>query len=543
MVEMNNSNGRSEKLKQIYEYHQATKHSFAKYANGPDNLDWANQPNPFRCYVGAPFLALQKRMPSTESLYDDAFCRRKIPPFPVNGLNISRLLYNSLAISAWKSAGDMRWALRCNPSSGNLHPTEGYLLCGSVDGLCDKPMVSHYAPEEHGLEVRAEIDQDLWLRIRSNFPQETFFIGLTSIYWREAWKYGQRAFRYSQLDVGHAIGAITLAAAGLGWHTAVIDEIGSRELAGLLGLAGQQGPEPEEAEVLIAVGPLVHGAKMIDVSSVDFGSFKWQGKANRLSSVHRDWGLGQLAGAARKPLGPVDYEGPDNELAALPGEIRPLDFETIIRRRRSAVAMDKITRMSRDSFFAILQKVVAVSNPPFSALPWKPQIHPVLFVHRVDDLPPGLYCLVRSGEEKKNLERSFSKIDKWQPALGCSGELPLYLLAKGGGSELAGQISCFQDIAADGCFSLGMLASFKSALELYGPWFYPRLYWEAGLIGQVLYLEAEAAGIRGTGIGCFFDDAMHDLLGINDRAFQDLYHFTVGGLVQDNRLQTLPAYP
>lgn len=40
-----------------------------------------------------------------------------------------------------------------------------------------------------------------------------------------------------------------------------------------------------------------------------------------------------------------------------------------------------------------------------------------------------------------------------------------------------------------------------------GAWRYPRLYWECGQIGQLLYLEAEAAGLSGTGIGCYFDDA------------------------------------
>jgi hypothetical protein len=87
-----------------------------------------------------------------------------------------------------------------------------------------------------------------------------------------------------------------------------------------------------------------------------------------------------------------------------------------------------------------------------------------------------------------------------------------------------------------------MLAEYTQPLQLYGPWFYPRLYWEAGMIGQLLYLEAEAAGIRSTGIGCFFDDAMHELLGLEDRDFQDIYHFTVGGPVEDRRLTTLPAY-
>jgi hypothetical protein len=58
----------------------------------------------------------------------------------------------------------------------------------------------------------------------------------------------------------------------------------------------------------------------------------------------------------------------------------------------------------------------------------------------------------------------------------------------------------------------------------------------------VLYLEAEAAGVRSTGIGCFFDDPVHQAFGIEDLAFQSLYHFTVGGYVDDPRLTTLPPY-
>ena len=53
-------------------------------------------------------------------------------------------------------------------------------------------------------------------------PADIFLVGLTSIHWREAWKYGQRAYRYCQHDVGHAIGAIVIAAAGLGWQTQVL---------------------------------------------------------------------------------------------------------------------------------------------------------------------------------------------------------------------------------------------------------------------------------------------------------------------------------
>jgi hypothetical protein len=49
---------------------------------------------------------------------------------------------------------------------------------------------------------------------------------------------------------------------------------------------------------------------------------------------------------------------------------------------------------------------------------------------------------------------------------------------------------------------------------------YRHLFWETGMIGQVLYLEAEAQGVSATGIGSFFDDPVHELMGLPDDAFQ-----------------------
>jgi hypothetical protein len=88
-----------------------------------------------------------------------------------------------------------------------------------------------------------------------------------------------------------------------------------------------------------------------------------------------------------------------------------------------------------------------------------------------------------------------------------------------------------------------MIAEFEGRLCRHGAWFYRRLFWETGIIGQVLYLEAEAAGVRGTGIGCFFDNPVHLVFGLKGLAFQSLYHFTIGGPVEDPRLTTQPPYP
>jgi len=87
-----------------------------------------------------------------------------------------------------------------------------------------------------------------------------------------------------------------------------------------------------------------------------------------------------------------------------------------------------------------------------------------------------------------------------------------------------------------------MLAEFEGRLREGGVWWYPRLFWESGLLGQALYLEAEAAGVRATGIGCFFDDPVHEIVAMKGLNLQSLYHFTIGGPVEDQRLMTLPPY-
>ena len=537
----------SDRLQQVFDYHQATKHQFQAYARGPGSLDWATQPDPFRRYAGARLIALQRVAPVDEPRYDDVFSAGGMPvAAPVNVQTLSQLFYDSLALSAWKSTGDTRWALRVNASSGNLHPTEGYLICGTVVGLCDKPMVCHYAPREHGLEVLTEFDAELWDALCGKFPAHTFFLGLSSIHWREAWKYGQRAYRYCMHDAGHALGALSIAAGGLGWQTRLLDGLGTNELALLLGTFREHEAEPEEPDMLIACVPahLAPQSMSLPAAAVlSFASLTWQGRPNRLSPSHVAWGIEELAVQVRKPRGGCQYERfatPPKSWSQAP---RPVALRRMIRQRRSAVAMDGETRLSREDFYRMLGRTLAVPGAvPFSTLPWKSHLHLALLVHRVDDLPRGLYLLVRDPAQTAALQQALTQADPWQKPPGCPEQLPLYCLIKADTRATARQIACHQDIAGDGCFSLAMLAEYRGPLERYGPWFYPRLYWEAGMIGQLLYLEAEAAGIRSTGIGCYFDDPMHDLLGLEDRTFQDLYHFTVGGPVEDMRLTTLPAY-
>ncbi len=86
-----------------------------------------------------------------------------------------------------------------------------------------------------------------------------------------------------------------------------------------------------------------------------------------------------------------------------------------------------------------------------------------------------------------------------------------------------------------------MLADYRDSLTTYGAAFYRNLFWEAGMVGQVLYLEAEEAGIRSTGIGCYFDDLMHEVFGISSREWQSRASIT-SRWVAPSRTDGSPRY-
>ncbi len=540
---------RDEALRTVRLYHRASSHHPRAFAPGPGELDWASQPDPFRRYAGAPLLPLEHVPLERSPGYDAALLEGGVPPEPVALRSVSRLFEDALAVTAWKEYGAARWALRANPSSGNLHPTEAYLLAGPVPGLSAEPLLAHYAPREHALEVRRTIPRALWEELRGGLPAEAFFVGLTSIHWREAWKYGERAWRYCQHDLGHALGGVAIAAAGLGWRARLADDLGFEDLERLLatGTAGAPGAaEPEEADLLLALAPAeLDAAALPRASSGRFAELETRGRPNVLSPEHVDWpAIEPVSRAARKPRTADAWSAPRAALPRPPGAWPGVALRPLLRQRRSAVALDGATWIDAASFYSILGRTMPVpARVPFASLPWPPRVHLGLFVHRVRGLDPGLYLLARDPQRTPLLRAALQRPFEWRRPEDAPPELPLFRLARADVQGTAELVSCHQRIAGAGCFAAAMLAEFDPVLETVGAWAYPRLHWEAGAVGQVLYLEAEAAGIRATGIGCFFDEPTQQVFGLSSGALRTLYHFTVGGAVEDARLQTRPPYP
>ena len=542
----------------VVAYHERTKHHYSRYAASLGYLDWANQPNPFRRYKEAPLVPLPFPDAGRSLQYWQLYATDDLVPAPLSVDSISLFFRYALSLTAWKQFQGNTWPLRANPSSGNLHPTEGYLLLPALDGIHDHPGVYHYAPKEHGLELRANLDPSVWAALTAAFPEGSFLVGLSSILWREAWKYGERAFRYCQHDVGHALGTMRFAAAALGWKLDLLDRVSDAAVSQLFGLdregdyADAEREQPELLAVVVRENSASHRGLSLPQELVSqVAGSRWYRTANVLSLDHGvNWPvIDEVAAATTNPGRSVDEEfsafPSEEDLFGAPVRSGAFTAEKIILGRRSAVSMDASTAIPAPSFFQMMARLVPTRNSrsvPWDALPWRPRIHLGLFVHRVTGLAPGLYALARDPEKVEKLRQAMQADFLWLLPPSCPKGLPLYLLKEADCRALAASVSCGQDIAGDGVFSLAMLADYMDSLVAYGASFYRNLFWEAGLVGQVLYLEAEEAGIRATGIGCYFDDPVHEVFGISSRNWQSFYHFTVGGPVEDSRLTTLPPY-
>ena len=458
-----------EMIEAVLRYHERTKHYFDRYALGPGELDWANQPNPFRRYEGAPRVRLPLLGPDDAPAsphYNDLYRRGSVPSMPVTIRSLSRLLQYGLGLSAWRQVGATRWALRCNPSSGNLHPTEGYVLIGALPGLGETASLYHYAAREHALERRAACSTLVYDALMFQFPAQAFLVGLSSIHWREAWKYGERAFRYCQHDAGHAIGALRIAAATMGWTAMLLVGPSDEAIEDLFGLNRAEdfvGAEREHPVAVLAVWPTDvagdgpvrthHGdpPRLDSVLAHPLTYQYWQGAANRLS---RDepvcWEvIDQVAAATRK----TTDEGQGFETPATPRIERngpaskdgPLAAQFILQ-RRSLQACDGRTSITTASLYRMLARLMpCVELPvsqrpmPWDAVAWEPTIHLGLFVHRVDDVVPGLYLLARDPTKMGSLKQAMHPRFDWSTPSGCPPDLPLRLLEAGDAKRIATQ--------------------------------------------------------------------------------------------------------
>jgi SagB-type dehydrogenase family enzyme len=140
----------------------------------------------------------------------------------------------------WGEIGQLLWAAqgithdegkRTTPSAGATYPLEVYVA--TADGLY------HYRPTGHSVtrvtprDVRRAIQQAAGGQDATNAPA---IFALAAVPARTAARYGERAMRYVQIEVGHAGQNLLLEAVALGLGAVPVGAFSDAELHRVLGL-------------------------------------------------------------------------------------------------------------------------------------------------------------------------------------------------------------------------------------------------------------------------------------------------------------------
>jgi len=439
-------------------------------------------PDPFRHYEGTPLIDLPADPKQPEIAALDVLGGQCGSNESLDWIHfLSRLLFYSASISAAKqTVSGQRYALRVNPSSGNLHPTEFHIA--GPNGLY------HYRVSSHMLERRASGDYG------------TLRFLLTSIAWREAWKYQSRAYRYCLHDIGHAWQSLALAARAIGCEAAAVGSFDDDDLARRYGLADDEWP-------MLAVE--LRGAPAFPAAA----SGEWFGGIpNKVSSEVIRYPLIEGMHAATKLLRPVVTTTADDNGTAIARKRynEGLAYGEIARRRRSALDFRGGTEsISHNQLLTLLDLATRPLQADFAT---ELYVQLYLYVHRVRDLNPGVYKY-------------------------CPDSARLEPMKSGDQRVVAAGLSLGQDLAGNSCVTFSMIGDLERAAESHGDRGYRYVHFQAGAIGQRIYLAAESLGFQSTGIGAFFDDAVNEYLGIaSESGRQVVYHFACGYAIEDQRI-------
>lgn len=463
------------------EYHNETRHFPNRFAKSLGYLDWSNQPSPYKEYINTKKIPLPH--PKPENLtYEKLYLKN--PPKEINLQNLATFLRYSASINAKKVLGMSEWYVRVNPSSGNLHPEEIYIILNNG--------VYHFNSKEFALEEIAKGE---------NLVEDGFLVILTSIPLRESWKYGERALRYCLLDTGHLIAASRFSSNLLGWKMEYISDTDEDILSKLIGLDKAKFYENEEE--IFEAAFYVYTDKKPKINFKNFENLKWQLEYKKLANDSVRW---QIIYDTAKVL--KRKETFKTTLKEEIPEFLPSPFSAyeIIDNRRSALGFVP-SYIDKKEFLDILEKTLPRNIPPFDVKITLNKIDFVIFVNRVDGIEEGIYYFSRK-------ENTLT---------------PIHL---GDFSETAKFINCVQDLGKDSAFTINMISP-KPKKE----YEYKLLNFEAGMIGQILYLEAEAKNLRGCGIGCFFDSLITEE--ILNKDLLALYGFSIGNPKMDERIVKL----
>lgn len=459
-------------------YHEITKHSYTSVRAGAYPLDWDNRPAPYKIYPEAGSMALPRdldlsAMPTLAAIAS--------PGDSSNVLDISRLtriLFCANGLTRQHRIGGENYHFRAAASAGALYPIETCIAAADVDGL--EAGLYHFSPAD--LKVRGLRRGD-WRDViahaagnRPSLANARAILIMSAIFWRSAWKYHARAYRYCFWDTGTILANLLAAAVAEGIRAELVTAFVDAEIETLIGVDGLR----EGAMCLVALGSTEKAMTSsppltpLELESIELSH---EVAYQPLIKMHRESRLESVAEVKRVARAiiatPVVTSCEQLRFDVIdPADARVLG-DTILRRGSSRAFEHEA--IGADELATILSLSSGHANIDFP-----PLTDTYLIVNAVDDLAPGAYYFNR---DTNGFE----------------------LLKAGNFRTEAGYLCLEQRLGYDCSALIVYMADLERALEALGNRGYRDVHLEAGILAGRAYLASYALDRGATGL-TFYDD-------------------------------------
>ena len=474
------------------DYHEATKLSY---------INLRNKPPLYKSYTGLPVVPLPADFstPEMPALDAVAFMAREGGP-SLDLASVARLLFFSAGLirkGAFSGAGEVHF--RAAASAGALYPVEVYLVCEDIPGL--EAGVYHFSPVDFSLtqlrkgDYRGELsgatgDND------SVFTSPATLI-FTAIFWRSAWKYRVRSYRYCFWDNGTVLANLLAATSAGGLPAQVVAGFVDERVNRLLGINGER----EASLCLVPVGekgasqpPSEHLAEHLadppDLATLDSDGLAAASDEIEYPEIRQAHGVsslvtGEEAAAWRGAASPSsDSEGPVYVLQPLGEDSEASGGLGKVILERGSTRRFAPESISLPHLSAILDCSARGVPADFLGPGGESLLDIYMIANAVDGLPTGSYFFSRQ---------------QWG----------LELLEAGPFRAEAGHLCFEQALGADASAVVFFMADLERVLGRYGSRGYRAAQMEAGILGGRMYLCAHSLGLGASGL-TFYDDDVTD---------------------------------
>lgn len=490
-----------------FNYHQRTKYSPTNIQRGHE-IDWAHPPEQFKDYRGAPVVELKPFLPTGQA---DIFAQQphlNDPEGPFSLPRLSMLLFATNGVTGMATDEDRRQHLfRAAPSAGALYPTDLYLC---VRNHADIPDGVHYFNvRDHSLvEVYPKglgpTGDECFARLaRACFDDPVvrgadMCVVATAVFWRSAWRYGERGYRRCLLDTGHVLGNLDIAAPRLGLSTTAVGGFVDAEVAELLAI-------PPDKEGALAVLPILEQSRYAESqpgpSARPSNPQESAGNADAIralhavSSISRGFRAEAPAGeSVEYPVNPKYEFAPGIKLKPSGNDMHEQIESSILRRRSTRVLSAeplKLTELADLLAYSYRADLTLQpdARPKFLA---PSLLETFVVVNTLEGVKPGVYYFAPGFMELLTVKQAEVRREIFHLCLG-------------------------QELGRDASVVVIHTSDLEAATQKYGSRAYRYLHLDAGHIGERMNIAAMRLGLGVSGIGGFFDDEVNELLGIPEK--------------------------